>query len=226
MLFNGLSNTIRFLVLISIIFLYITTPPFIDLFSDSNTFFNIFFDILTTAILVSTVFALNKNKRYVIISALLVAPLILSIWQVRVTGNAVLGPTGLFFGILFFLFTAFHILKVIFSRKYVTLEVIVGAIAVYLMLGIIWSICYGFLETIYPGSFSFATHGESFDPYSIIYFSFVTLTTLGYGDTVPITSMAQSLTIVEALVGQIYLVVVVAWLVGMFISAKGVKKRK
>lgn len=220
MILSGISNTTRFLILICIIFLEIAAPPFLDLFSDSN----IYFDILNTTILISIVFALNRNKRYVITSAILVLPLILSIWLSRVTAIGGLEPVGLFFGILFFMYTAIHILKFILSREYVSLEVILGSIAVYLMMGIIWTICYGILETIHPGSFNFGPHAESIDKYTFIYFSFVTLTTLGYGDISPATSIAQSLTIVEALIGQIYLVVVIAWLVGMFISEKSLKK--
>jgi len=218
MIFSGLSNKYRFLILLLIISVNIVFPPFLEHFFD--TF--IFFDILTTAILISTVFALNKNRRYVFISALLAAPLILSIWLARYTGTAIFTPVGLLFGIFFFIFTAFNILKFILSREYVTLEVIIGAVTVYLMLGIIWSICYGFLETLFPGSFNFIQQDGMIEPYSIIYFSFVTLTTLGYGDIAPLTPVAQSLTLVEALVGQVYLVVLIAWLVGMHISEKKV----
>lgn len=218
MIFSGLSNKYRFLILLLIISVNIILPPFLEHFFE--TF--IFFDILTTAILISTVFALNKNRTYVAISALLAAPLILSIWLARYTGVAVFTPVGLFFGIFFFIFTAFNILKFILSREYVTLEVIIGAVTVYLMLGIIWSICYGFIETLFPGSFNFMRQDGMIEPYSIIYFSFVTLTTLGYGDISPLTPVAQSLTLVEALVGQVYLVVLIAWLVGMHISEKKV----
>ena len=52
------------------------------------------------------------------------------------------------------------------------------------------------------------------------YFSFVTITTLGYGDITPVTEVAKAITTLEAIVGQIYLVVVVAWLVGMHVSRK------
>ncbi len=216
MLFSGISNTARFLIIICVVFCYIALPPFLDLIFESTAFF----DIFNTAVLISIVFALDRNKRYVIISASLATPLICSIWLVRTTGITMLGPIGLFSGTLFFLFTAVHILKFILSREKVTLEVILGAVAVYLMQGIIWAISYGLLEKLNPGSFDFGSNALPFDTYSIVYLSFVTLTTLGFGDITPVTPTAQSLVIVEALVGQIYLVVVVAWLVGMFISER------
>jgi hypothetical protein len=52
------------------------------------------------------------------------------------------------------------------------------------------------------------------------YFSFVTITTLGYGDITPVTEVAKAITVLEAVVGQLYLVVAVAWLVGMYVSKK------
>jgi voltage-gated potassium channel Kch len=52
------------------------------------------------------------------------------------------------------------------------------------------------------------------------YFSFVTITTLGYGDITPVTDKASALALIEAFVGQIYLVVLVAWLVGMYVSRR------
>ena len=52
------------------------------------------------------------------------------------------------------------------------------------------------------------------------YFSFITITTLGYGDITPLTNRASALTLLEAIIGQIYLVVLVAWLVGMYVSRK------
>ena len=54
----------------------------------------------------------------------------------------------------------------------------------------------------------------------LLYYSFVTLTTLGYGDITPLTEKAKSLTILEAFIGQVYFVVVLAWLVGMHVSRK------
>lgn len=99
---------------------------------------------------------------------------------------------------------------------------IIGAVCVYLMLGVIWALCYALLETIVPGSFEgIAEHAASasWNP-DWVYFSFVTLTTLGYGDILPQTFSARTLSYFEAIVGQFYLAVLVAGLVGAYLSEK------
>ncbi len=99
---------------------------------------------------------------------------------------------------------------------------IVGAICVYLMLGVIWALMYFLLETVVPGSFEGLTEhamNDSWNP-DWVYFSFVTLTTLGYGDILPQTFSARSLAYFEAIVGQFYLAILVAGLVGAYLSAR------
>jgi len=214
MLFSGISNTTRFLVLLVVIFANIILLPFLDLLFETY----IFFDILNTVILITTVFALNQNKRYIYISAILATPLLLAIWLGRVYGASWPLLPGLFCGVIFFIFTAYHILRVVLTRDETSMEVIAGAVAVYLLLGFICAFLYGLIDLLIPGSFIHSATGEPTSTYSFMYFSFVTLTTLGYGDIVPANPIIQSLAIVEALVGQIYLVVLVAMLVGMHIS--------
>ncbi|RLA31839.1 MAG: hypothetical protein DRR11_09805 [Gammaproteobacteria bacterium] len=99
---------------------------------------------------------------------------------------------------------------------------IVGAICVYLMLGVIWALSYALLEAVVPGSFKGLTEqtaSASWNP-DWVYFSFVTLSTLGYGDITPMTYSARALSYFEAIVGQFYLAVLVAGLVGAYLSEK------
>jgi hypothetical protein len=99
---------------------------------------------------------------------------------------------------------------------------IVGAICVYLMLGVIWALSYALMEAIIPGSFKGLTEqvaSSSWNP-DWVYFSFVTLSTLGYGDITPLTYSARALSFFEAIVGQFYLAVLVAGLVGAYLSEK------
>jgi len=103
----------------------------------------------------------------------------------------------------------------------ISLNRIVGAVCVYLLLGVMWSLAYNVLEYLQPDSFKGLTELVSpvWNP-DWIYFSFVTITTLGYGDITPLTQTARSLTVAEAIVGQFYIAVLVAGLVSAYISSK------
>ncbi len=92
----------------------------------------------------------------------------------------------------------------------------IGAFCVYFMVGVIWAGLYIILERISPGSFVSPTHADIGGQF--IYYSFVTLTTLGYGDIIPVSDMARTLAYLEALVGQFYLAILVAGLVGAYIA--------
>ena len=100
---------------------------------------------------------------------------------------------------------------------------IVGAVCIYLLLGVMWSIAYLLVEFFQPGSFSGLAElvSPSWSP-DWVYYSFVTITTLGYGDITPVTETARSLSLAEAIVGQFYIAVVVASLVSAYLSAKQV----
>jgi hypothetical protein len=98
---------------------------------------------------------------------------------------------------------------------------LVGAICVFLLLGIIWAFGYALLELAAPNSF------KGFDPAHApgadstwLYFSFVTLTTLGYGDITPVTAVARTLSYLQAVAGQFYIAVLVAGLVSGYISSR------
>lgn len=98
---------------------------------------------------------------------------------------------------------------------------IVGAICIYLLLGVMWAIAYAVLEYSQPGSFRGLTEATSAVwNADWVYFSFITITTLGYGDITPLTQTARSLAFSEAIVGQFYIAVLVAGLVSAYISAK------
>jgi hypothetical protein len=106
------------------------------------------------------------------------------------------------------------LLKQIFRTGIVTSARIQGAIAVYLLLGLGWAHCYHIANRLTAGSFQ-TTVGSFFSVVEWYYYSFATLTTLGYGDIVPIKPVARSLAIGEALTGQLYLTVLIARLVAL-----------
>jgi len=96
------------------------------------------------------------------------------------------------------------------------------AVAVYLMLGLIWTRLYQMVELASPGAFRIPA-GESPSGATLLYYSFVTLATLGYGDISPVNIVARDLAVLEAIVGQLYLVILISRLVteGVEKSEKG-----
>ena len=97
----------------------------------------------------------------------------------------------------------------------VDLNIIVGSVALYLLIGMIWSILYTILLEFSPDALNGIDPGMWYDNYPLTtYFSFVTLTTLGYGDISPATPVAQVMVILEAVIGMFYLAVIVASLIG------------
>jgi hypothetical protein len=107
------------------------------------------------------------------------------------------------------------ILQGIFRAKKITGDTVTGGICVYLMLGLVWFELYEILLLFDPVAFS---HPMPF--YRTFYFSFVTLTTVGYGDVVPVHRLAMMLANLEAVIGQIYLAVIVARLVSLYANEK------
>ena len=127
-------------------------------------------------------------------------------------------------GMIYWVFTGSLILRrILLDTTRVSIDAINGAICIYLMIGIGWAEAYTLLATLEPASFSFngevlASGVHSFERF--VGFSFVTLTTLGYGNVVPLTARANALAIAEAIAGQLYLAVLVARLVALEIASR------
>lgn len=121
--------------------------------------------------------------------------------------------------ILFFLGAAALIVRSLFSGADLTFDSILGAVCGYLFLGLGWAVAYSLVEGLAPGSFTFGkdlVRGEGAHdplPHVLTYYSFVTLTTVGYGDVAPLSPAAQTFAWTEAVAGQFYLAVIVASLV-------------
>lgn len=133
-------------------------------------------------------------------------------------------PAGDGLWILLSLLAAVVILRHVLTARAVNADVIFAALSVYVLFGVICGVIYFLFEQIWPGSLlasSAAGPGaEGLRLQQTLYFSFVTLGTLGYGDIVPVSDEARSLAIIETLCGQAYLTFLVAWLVSMFSASK------
>jgi hypothetical protein len=124
---------------------------------------------------------------------------------------------------LLFLLCAAAILSVVFRAGRITLDGILASVVAYQLIGLFFAQIYTLAIVVDPNSLhlpeSLPANTENFQV-EMIYFSFVTLATLGYGDILPATSLTRSITIVEAVIGQFYVAVIVAVLVSAFVAQR------
>jgi hypothetical protein len=118
--------------------------------------------------------------------------------------------------IIFYFFVAVRLIKLIFNTERVRIGVFYAAIIVYLLIGIIGGYLFMLIENAAPGSLCNLTIDHLNNPSEFFYFSFVTLSTLGYGDIFPVSAPAQALSMMLSISGPLYLTILVALLVSRF----------
>ena len=187
--------------------------PFLENFARIGLLTDIFFSL----VLLSGAFAFSDQRKT--FSAALVIALPALLLEV-VSCFFLSEPLEIIKRIFFALFLAYVlaiILSHIFREREVTEDLITGAVCAYLLIGIVWTFVFYFLELANQGSFALGgTFRHDIGPF--LYYSFVTLASLGYGDIVPLTSPARSLAVLEAVTGQLYLAITIARLVGVHAS--------
>ena len=206
------------LLLVSIILIFALRP-----FLEGFVKINILTDIFLSVILLSAIHTVSKKRSSFVIALALAFPYMILGWSTYLESPPLARLLAEVLGALFTAYVLFFILSFIARQTEVNAEVIMAALCGYFFLGLMWGFVYLFLESVQPGSFQIAQNGMG-DHSHFIYFSFVTMTTLGYGDTIPLTSAARSLSVLEATMGQLYLAVTIAGLVGIHIAQSQQKR--
>lgn len=164
----------------------------------------------------------RKSKRlFPVVAVLSFLSLISVFWLVIFQDRESNAILRLFVYLLFYVVITFEIIKQVWTAKWVNRKVIFGLFGGYLSLGLIFFLLFMTIETMHPGSF----HGSYFDNAdfdfrsdSMMYFSYITLLTIGYGDIVPVTVVAQKTAVLAGLVGQFYMVVITAVVIEKYIK--------
>jgi hypothetical protein len=190
-------------------------------------FMGLLLDLLMCAVLLAGLRAARPDRwALAVASILIVADLISHLASVYIPDRA---EFALHYGVTLLVlgFATRTILSMIVRDSQVTLETLKAAVCVYLLIGLIWVYIFALIDLAIPGSFLIRrdAEGDRFDPLlvsaafpKLLYFSYATLTTLGYGDILPLSGPARTFSYLEAIVGQVYLTVLIARLVGMHIT--------
>jgi hypothetical protein len=213
----------RLTCLLAAVLLALTLLPFERAFS----FFG--YRLIMMLILGVGIYAVSHRRYYVLVGLLMGAPAVaLSLLLTFGYANNVSTMTAQsLLQILFYIYTILILMNYLLRQTEVTMNTINGAICVYLLLGILWANAYTLVELYVPGSFSITrelgrrplestAHIHTFS--NLLYFSFTTITTVGFGDILPLSEPARWLGAMEAVVGQTFLAVLIARLVGIHIG--------
>lgn len=204
----------KYLIALLSVFNFLLTPIHIAI-SGFNPAYVIVINY-TLVILSSSLIA--SMKRAKLITYVLGFLTLIAIWLEFSDGNSksVL-ICRLVFSFLLFACFCVILIRQLLKIKEINLQFILGPILGFLYLGIIGGVLFEFVHFLDANSFQLI---KGFSGYSFYYFSFISITSVGYGDITPITAPAQSLTLVMNIIGQFYLAIVIGVFVGKYINTK------
>jgi len=174
------------------------------------------------ALIVAAVYTAADNKHHLGLGLGLGIPAVILLVSAQVSGNRDLGWVAYLLALFLYVHVIRLFLQHIFLAEIVTLDTIGMALCTYVLLGALWTLFYTPVLVLDPGSFIFnGPHPQGEEIAAVLtYFSYVTLTTLGYGDIVPVSEIARALAILEALTGTLFLAVLISRLVGTYSSSR------
>ncbi|RCU52823.1 hypothetical protein DU002_02345 [Corallincola holothuriorum] len=210
------------ILLTSLILLIIIPPHLTDIVGKVLTM------VLFNLVMLASLYVVAQQKRTFYIGILLAIPTVLVGWGDFYSSAHLANYLRALTLIAFFGFVSFHLFKYLIKQLHPNTEMIIAAISLYFIIALLWAMIYVSLEIHYPGSFNLKAGIDGGDLTGLIneltYFSFVTISTLGYGDISPQTTFTQGWVVLEAIVGQFYIAIVLARLLGLFVAEETAKE--
>jgi hypothetical protein len=204
--------------LIAVVLLFVVSP-FVELIPGGN----LIETVLITLVLVMGVLAVGRRRRTLVVAVILALPAFIGKWVNHFRPDLVPTEVYLVTGLLFVIFVLAHLLGFILRAPRVNSEVLCAGISAYLLLGLSWSFAYLLVAQLAPDAFFLnngTTTGHSLHGADAFYFSLITLSTVGYGDIIPVSNVARMLAAMEAITGSLFVAVLIARLVALYSSER------
>ena len=216
-------------LLVSILLLLVSQPMF-----SGHAFAQNIATATISLVLLAALYAFRTTRIYFAIALILLFPSIGCRLILGFTSNPTVEMIGAISSCLFLAVTVFALISRLFIVKSVTLDTISAAICAYLLTAVAFAYGFAVVELRSPGSFSaalFQRPAGHIAPliaslHSFIYYSFVCLTTTGFGDISPVSEGARSLSVMEAVFGQLYMAILIARLVSLEVAQSMMKERE
>ena len=209
-------STVQLLIALALFFIW---APFVEEIEGGELIVSGLFSL----VLLAGVVAVAHSKRVLIIAIVLAIPAIVGRWINHFEPYIVSPVIFLAAALILIAFVVANLLGFVFRAPSVDMEVLCASISAYLMLGLMWAVAYWLVDQLTPGgAFSFNTNSgpRSINGFTGFYFSFITLSTVGYGDITPVSRMARWLAAMEAMTGLLYVAVLIARLVSLYSAPK------
>jgi voltage-gated potassium channel len=197
-------------LLVALALLLITAPLVQDM-----PFGDLVEPVLLTLVMVSAVLAIGGGRRTLIVALVLVLPALAAKWGNHFWPHTVSLFVYLVLGTAFLLFVVAQLIHFILRSPTVDANVLCAGISGYLLLGVLWTPLYVAAARWNPAAFTMPA-GGTMDGFTALYFSFITLSTVGYGDIAPVSKVARMLAPMEAVVGLFYVAVLISRLVAIY----------
>lgn len=171
------------------------------------------YSIMTLSILSVIERKKQKKMQYLF---LLIGISIILIWVMYFTPHALLSVVSFLFSISVFIVATIILINQIVHSPDITFKVILETISAYLLIGVMFTLTNSLVWAVDPESINISNA----DIADSIYYSFITLTTVGFGDITPISDLAKMTSVFFALAGQLYLTIIMALIIGKFLNKK------
>ena len=209
-------STVQLLIALALFFIW---APFVEEIEGGELIVSGLFSL----VLLAGIVAVADRKRVLVIAIVLAIPAIAGRWINHFRPD--LAPPAVFLtaGLVLIAFVVANLLRFVLRAPSVNVEVLCASISAYLMLGLMWTMAYWLVDQLTPGgAFSFNTNTgtRSMNGFTGFYFSFITLSTVGYGDITPVSRIARWLGAMEAMTGLLYVAVLIARLVSLYSTPK------
>ena len=209
-------STVQLLIALALFFIW---APFVEEIEGGELIVSALFSL----VLLAGVVAVADRKRVMVIAIVLAIPAIAGRWINHFRPDLIPPAVFLVAGLILIAFVVGNLLLFVFRAPSVNTEVLCASISAYLMLGLMWTMAYWLVDQLTPGgafAFNTITGKQSMKGFNAFYFSFITLSTVGYGDITPVSRIARWLAAMEAMTGLLYVAVLISRLVSLYSTPK------
>jgi Ion channel len=172
--------------------------------------------MVNALVMLAAVAAVGRSIVSFVVVLAMAAPAMACRWLALKTDDATYIDLALRLDTGVYVATIGLLMRFVFDREVLTSDRLWGAAAAYLMMGVLWSILYQIIDRLGVPAFAIRGAGADMQLSDLLYFSFGTLTTSGFGDIVPVTRVAQTAAMIEGIVGQLFMAILIARLVGVY----------